>query len=163
MGETAHWSDFFVAEVGAAAALSGLVVVAISINLKQILTVSVLPGRAAETLVMLVCAMLICSAGLIPDQPARIFGLETLIFGAIICAVSATTQLRTLSSIKGSPIHWWAVRLLVSAVAALPIVIGGILLYIGRPEGAYWIAGGVMALLAAGVFNSWVLLIEILR
>jgi len=163
MVEAAHWSDFYVAEVGAAAALSGLVVVAISINLKQILTVAVLPGRAAETLVMLVCAMLICSAGLIPDQPERIFGIETLVFAAAICVVSFKSQLHAASTMKGSPIHWWAVRLAVSIGAVAPIVIGGILLCLGRAEGAYWIAAGVMALLAAGVFNSWVLLIEILR
>ena len=40
------WTDFFVAEVGAAAALAGLLVVAISINLKQIMSFPLLPGRA---------------------------------------------------------------------------------------------------------------------
>ena len=41
---TADWANFFVAEVGASAALSGLVVVAISINLSRILFFPQLPG-----------------------------------------------------------------------------------------------------------------------
>jgi hypothetical protein len=45
MSEAANgWSDFFVAEVGASAALSGLVIVAISINLQRISFVSSLAG-----------------------------------------------------------------------------------------------------------------------
>ena len=53
MGALADWSNFFVAEVGAAAALTGLVMVAVSINLAQVLAVPTLPGRAAETLFLL--------------------------------------------------------------------------------------------------------------
>jgi hypothetical protein len=57
-GETAAaWASFFVAEVGAAAALNGLVIVAISINIQRILSFPQLPGRAAEMLIMLVGAL----------------------------------------------------------------------------------------------------------
>ena len=46
------WADFFSAELGAAAALTGLVIVGISINIARILAEPGLPGRAAETLVL---------------------------------------------------------------------------------------------------------------
>jgi hypothetical protein len=48
------WANFFVAEVGASAALTGLIVVAISVNLSKILAYEQLPRRAAEPLVMFV-------------------------------------------------------------------------------------------------------------
>jgi modulator of FtsH protease len=48
MSEPANWSDFFVASMGAAAALSGLVAVAISINLKHILKFKHLPAAPAR-------------------------------------------------------------------------------------------------------------------
>jgi hypothetical protein len=69
--EAAGWSDFFVAEVGAAAALSGLVIVAISINLQSILTnPHVLPGRGGEALATLVGALMAASVGLIHISPS---------------------------------------------------------------------------------------------
>jgi hypothetical protein len=162
MEEAAHWSDFLVAEVGAAAALSGLVVVAISFNIQRILSVPALPGRAAETLVMLVCALLICSTGLIPQTP-RSFGIEVLAFGATIWIASLFTQLRALVQFKNPPLRYWLIRLTVALIAAAPITIGGALLVEGHVEGMYWVAAGVLGSLAAGVLNSWVLLIEILR
>jgi hypothetical protein len=54
------WGNFVVAEVGAAAALTGRVSVAVAINLPRILSYAHLPGRAAEGLVTLV----------VPGQPA---------------------------------------------------------------------------------------------
>ena len=52
------WTDFFVAEVGAAAALAGLLVVAISINIAKIMGFPLLPGRAAQTLIIIGGALL---------------------------------------------------------------------------------------------------------
>ena len=42
---TAPWQNFFIAEVGAAAALTGLLFVAVSINLKQILSFPTVPKK----------------------------------------------------------------------------------------------------------------------
>jgi hypothetical protein len=53
--QSAGCANFFAEEVGASAALTGLLVVAISINLARILSIAQLPGRAAEGLI-------ICSA-----------------------------------------------------------------------------------------------------
>jgi hypothetical protein len=48
---TPDWATFFSAELGALAALTGFVVVAISINLSRILAYSWLPARAGEALI----------------------------------------------------------------------------------------------------------------
>jgi hypothetical protein len=45
-----QWHDMFVAMAGAAAALTGLIFVAVSINLEQVLKHRALPPRAVETL-----------------------------------------------------------------------------------------------------------------
>ncbi len=54
--EPAEWADFGVAVAGAAAALAGLLFVAVSLNLRDILALPQLPARAALTLGLLVVA-----------------------------------------------------------------------------------------------------------
>jgi hypothetical protein len=48
-------------------------------------------------------------------------------------------------------------------VASLPVAVGGLLLTLGVGAGLDGIAAGVLLSLVAGVYNTWVLLIEILR
>jgi hypothetical protein len=57
--QPALWHDLFVAMAGAAAALAGLIFVAVSISLEQILKYRALPVRAVETLSILLG--LLCS------------------------------------------------------------------------------------------------------
>jgi hypothetical protein len=92
---TNDWANFFVAEVGASAALTGLLVVAISINLSRILAISKLPERAAEGLIILTGALVIASIGLVPNQPVTLFGSEVLAIGLVTFLVAAVIQLRS--------------------------------------------------------------------
>ncbi len=64
---TPDWSDFFIAELGALAALTGFVVVAISINLGRILAYPGLPGRAAEALIAPMGAITATGVVLVPE------------------------------------------------------------------------------------------------
>jgi uncharacterized membrane protein len=88
------WANCFVAEVGASAALTGLIVVAISVNLSKILAYEQLRRRAAEPLVMLVGVLTITSLGLVPGQPFVALGLEALVVGVAMFAVPLTLPLR---------------------------------------------------------------------
>jgi hypothetical protein len=159
----ADWSNFFVAEVGATAALTGLIVVAVSINLTRILSFEQLPARAGESLVILMSALLIASLGLVPGQPAAAFGGETLILSLVALAVALQNLWRSRIPVEGVTRAKIILRAGVNAVVVVPLVIGGALLLFGSPAGLYLIAIGIMAAPAAGVWGAWVLLVEILR
>lgn len=160
---TADWANFFVAEVGAAATLAGLVVIAISINLSRILSFPQLPARAAESLVILIGALILVSLGLVPGQPMALFGAEVLAIGLATLLVTLYNQLRSMPPLEGLPPVKKLVRALANLAATLPLIVGGILLMLGSSNGFYWAAVGVLISLAVGVWTAWILLIEILR
>lgn len=162
-GAAGGWANFFVAEVGAAAALSGLIIVAISINLQRILAFPQLPGRAAEMLIMLVGALMACSFGLMPDQPLKVLGGEVFGAGLLMTVSPLVIQARQIPVMRSQPLTWWVWRFLIALCAGLPVVIGGLTLIAGGSSGFYWLATGIMLTFAATVWNAWVLLVEILR
>jgi hypothetical protein len=61
------WHDFFVSEVGASAALAGLLFVATSMNLPRIVGARYLVALAGQTLMILTGALCISSLALFPD------------------------------------------------------------------------------------------------
>jgi hypothetical protein len=160
---TADWTSFFAAEVGAAATLIGLLVVAISINLSRILSIAQLPGRAAEGLILMVGAFVVASIALVPNQPETAFAVEVLAIGLVTVLAPLFIQLRSWSAAEGVSLAMQYERLIAGAATSLPSVIGGALLLSGSGAGLYWIAAGVIVSLAAGVWNAWILLVEILR
>jgi hypothetical protein len=66
--DLSEWTDFFIAGAGASAALTGLVFVAVSINVDRILRFRGLPERAQATLMLLLGVVLVSLIGLIPGQ-----------------------------------------------------------------------------------------------
>ena len=76
------WTNFFLAAASASAALAGLVIVAVSVNITRILQFPQLPTRAAATVVNLILILVSSMATLVP-QPARVMGFEIAIFGLL--------------------------------------------------------------------------------
>ena len=73
----------FLAAAGASAALTGLLLVAISINLDRILQGRGLPGRAGEAMVLLVAVLVVSMLGLVPGQSPTMLGTELLGTGLV--------------------------------------------------------------------------------
>jgi modulator of FtsH protease len=158
-----EWATFFSAELAALAALTGFVVVAISINLARIIAYPTLPGRAGESLIGPVGAITATSLVLIPDQPKALLGAEVVALGLVMVVAPLVLQIRTWWAWKDATVVERTARIATSAGYSLAFVIGGALLMASAGAGLYWIAAGDIAGLIAVVFNAWVLMIEILR
>ena len=156
------WSEFNVAMVGATAALAGLVIVASSVNIGEIIKTRSLTARLGAGIATLVLAIVASALGLIPTITPLWFGLLLLIatLGAAAFQVEATRAIfadrdpaaraRFVKSASGfTPI----LAYLASAVAVMA----------GHPSGLVLAAAGCILAIVAGIIVSWVVLVEVLR
>jgi hypothetical protein len=155
------WDNFFVAQVGAAAALTGLLFVAVSINLTRVLEFPQLPTRAAETLISLVSVLVVSTFALVPEQSMRTYGIEIAATGVVVWAIQTFALARTHRADREYGPLW--VRVVTNQLPPLPYLVAGALVATGHPRGIYWIVPGILLAFASGIFGAWVLLVEIQR
>ncbi len=158
--DTEPWSDLFVATAGASAALAGLVFVAVSINLENVLAGAGLPDRALATLTLLLAPLVVAILALMP-QSSTALGVELLATG--LASVAAATGFTKRSLPPEARRSWVVGRTGTAALGTVPYVIAGVTLLAEAGGGLYWAAGGVVAGVLGGVINAWVLLVEIRR
>ncbi len=156
-----EWHDFFVGSIGASAALTGLLFVAISINLEQILKFATLPGRAAGSLGVLVCALVVSACGLAPGQRLDVLGTEIMVAGIAVSfqAIWVTTRKREEGDRMASQVQ----RTVTLLLPGLAFVAGGVSLIVRGGGGLYWILGATVLAFVVAAINAWVLLVEVLR
>jgi modulator of FtsH protease len=160
--DPAEWTDFAVAVSGAAAALAGLLVVSISINVREIASDRSLPPRAGAALVMLVAPLVAAVCVLIPSQSQDALGMELVGVGVVVGAL-----LTAFSWPRPSPqrtfVSWALGQLLWVVLVVVPLLLAGIGLLADGLGGLYWLPVTVVAGVIGGLLQAWVLLIEILR
>jgi hypothetical protein len=159
----ADWAGFFAAVTGAAAALTGLLFVAVSINLERILVAkSMLPARAAETLAILLFVVVSAALALVP-QSVHLLGAEILIIAVPMTAVMVRNQLSFLRRNPDLPVFWSIARMSSSAAALVPGMLAGVSLAAAWGGGLYWLVPTGLLGITGALYSAWVLLIEIAR
>ena len=158
----ANWHEFFAVTAGIAATLSGLVFVAVSINLSQIISFPGFVTLALESLTQLLGAMTIAVVGLIPDQTGRLFSIETLALTCGLWIVQTCWQIQFFRRLRSRrPWRWTANRFFRTQLACTPFLAAGVFLWYGRPSAMYLFVLGLLLSFVAGVANAWVLLVKI--
>ncbi len=159
--DPSEWSDLFVGVAGASAALTGLLFVAVSINIERILKLPGLPDRALATLLMLLGVLVASILGLAPGQSRTAVGAELI--GVGLAMTAGVGVLTWLSRGREAPTSSFVARLIVAGAGTIPFVIGGASLLLECGGGLYWILAGTVLAITGAVLNAWVLLVEILR
>jgi len=155
----ADWTGFFVAETGAAAALTGLVIVAMSINLAMLVQDKTLSSRAGETVSLLAGLLVFSTFAIVPGQPDWVLGCEILATGLVVWIGTTIMSARGGRHPKEPPL----LRECITHGASIPVVVAGISLLAHTGGGLYWLVPAVVMALVGGVLNTWVLLVEVLR
>lgn len=161
-----NWSTFATVAGGAAAGLTGLLFVAVSIRIEVIAKSEELRNRAAQTLALLVTVLFIGVLLSIPEQKLRVLGVEYVALAVIAGSVMLILDRRARvgPSRRDSTAHAVASLLDVvapNAVTSILLLIAGLLLVLGLHAGLDVLVLPVLVALAGGVISAWLLLTKI--
>jgi len=162
-----EWTEFFLGTAGAVAALSGLIFVAVSVNLPRILAAerseggSFLTGRAIEALVALLSILGVSTFGLAPELGTTSFGIVVLV-AASVCIVAPIRLVTVVIRSRHRPAGFVS-RLVFAAALVACLVACGVSLLSGVGGGLYWLPFAVVVAVTVAAVNAWVLLVEVMR
>lgn len=157
-----QWSDFNVAMLGATAALAGLVIVAASVNIAEIVKSTTLTSRLAAAIAGLVLALVVSAIGLVPGASPFWYGIAVL----LATVVAAAFQVHATSVIYRDPTPEDRARFLKALLGFAPIAcyaVAGVALLLGHPAGMVVAAVGAIIAIVSAIVVSWIALVEVLR
>ena len=160
--DPAEWVEFFFTVATAAAALTGLIVVGLSIHAGYIAESPTHRAHARATLVVLTATMVIALAGT-ARQPPSWAAWEFAVVSVGFASINTFNNWRTLRAVSWSvPRAAW-IRMGIGYAIALCGVIGAasMLLAEGDGGGLYWIAVQVTAGLVWAIASAWRFLIGV--
>ncbi|HUO33413.1 MAG TPA: hypothetical protein VMU43_00335 [Candidatus Acidoferrum sp.] len=148
--------EFFIAAAGASGALAGLVFVALSVNIADIIRHPHLPARAAATIASLILILVSSMAVLIP-QRALFLGIEVFLFGAYTWWLQVVSARNGFQARAYSKRPAWEARLnaALGQAQTLPFIAGAVFLIAGDQCGMYWLAVGSISVFVFSTLNSW--------
>jgi hypothetical protein len=158
------WSSFFQGELGAAAALAGLLFVSVSVNQVKILQLGRMADRGLEALGILFLIIVVTSLALVPEQPLRLLGAEILVVGTVALIATILLQRSYMRHIDAPHRRRPMRTVVINRVAVSVITLAGLtLLWRGDGVGLYLLPAGILLSLLAASAGAWVLLVEINR
>ena len=155
-----QWHDFFVMIGGGAAALTGLVVVAMSLHLDVIAGDPVLRHRARSILTGLAAVFMRCGLVLMGGQGA--WAVATEIFG--VCAIITIVGIYSFWQVSrsGRPVPRSSTYRTAGSIGCYTLEMAGAgVLFAGQSLGLYVVAVAMVANFFFMISGSWLLLIGV--
>jgi hypothetical protein len=155
-----QWHDFFVMTGGGAAALTGLVFVAMTLNLASITQDATHRYRAIGTLAGFVAIFAICALALMGGQGHRAVGIEWLVVASVAAVIYVYGYVQAMRS-GSSSAGLGAGRLVAGTACYVAEIAGAILLTAGRVAGLYVASVAMVVYLAFSVSGAWLLIVGV--
>jgi len=157
------WDSFFMAEVGASAALAGLIFVSITINLQRIAANPSVTARAFQALLLLIGTFIWAALLLVPGQSPAEQGAELLAVTVALWAVLDVFELsawRRATALYRGFLTGHSIQIQIPYVFA---VIGSVALLLSSSSALYWFVPATLATFLIAILEAWVLSVEILK
>ncbi|HEX2646922.1 MAG TPA: hypothetical protein VHO95_06815 [Candidatus Dormibacteraeota bacterium] len=155
--DQAAWRDYFVMVGGGAAALTGLVFVAMSLHLGDIVNHPVHRHRARTILAGLIAIFLRCGLVLMAGQSPRAVAVE--IFGVLV--VVEVILYRSIGTTHGAADRGVILRTLAAFACLATEQLGAVALFLGAGWGLYVIVLGMLSSIVVIVTGAWLLLVGV--
>jgi hypothetical protein len=155
-----QWHDFFIMVGGGAAALTGLVFVAMSLNLGSIVKEETHRHRAIGTLTGFTIVFVICALALRENQNYQILGIEWLIAFCVATFIYIRGAIHARQ--KGrSNLGLGLLRLVFGTSLYIFEIIGAIMMILGYIAGILIVTIAMILLLAYTITGAWLLLVGV--
>ena len=156
----AEWHDFFVVTGGGAAALAGLVFVAMSINLDVVAQDATHRGRAINMLTGFTAAFIICALALMGGQSHQAVGAEWFAVATVAGAIYIGNYVQAAKR-GGTKAVLRPDRLAGGVTCHLAEIVGAVVLILGYVAGLYVAAVGLIVYFAFLISGAWLLLVAV--
>lgn len=153
-----RWSNFFVLVGTGSAALTGLVFVALTINLKGVAQDATHRFRAINMLSGFTAAFLISALALMGDQTVRTLGIEWLAVSSSAAVVNTNGYVQGFKLV-GSRYALSRFRIIGGSGCYLGQIAGSVMLCLGSSAGAYVAAVALIVNFGFLVSGSWLLIV----
>jgi hypothetical protein len=157
----ALWQEFFSVVSLAAATLTGLLAVALSLNVRAVAASPARIGRARESLVALTVLQLVSIFVLIPQQGRVALGAELVVLDVAVLSLVSRLQSMTVHRLPVQNRRRWTIRIVLGTSVTVVIGISGVSLIVGRHGGLLWLIPVALYGLIWPTFNAWILTIHL--
>lgn len=153
-----EWSNFFVLVGTGSAALTGLVFVAISVNLRDVVKDATHTYRAINMLTGFTAVFILSSFALMGHQTHQTLGLEWLIVSSVAGAINTNGYIHGFS-LAGSRYALSLFRVAGGSACYLAQIVGSAMLFLGTEWGVYLGAVGLIVNFYFLASGSWLLIV----
>jgi len=156
------WPNFYIMVGGAAAALTGLIFVAVSLHASKVLGNTLHRDRAWSSVALLMSVVFVSMALLAPDQPTWLIGLVLDLIAAfwVYRTIFAAVRLGPAMRATERPHARWQVEWIAWMAWLVALVAGAIAITGGYSVGLPLVGIATAGMIGFGIWSAWVLISE---